>query len=127
MKITVYGMSRNSWEGWPYPQLREGKPRTRTELQTWRHIPKLITQRQYEWEVGLDAVGWKRGGGGHLRVSLWLGRWVAQSVKCPTLDFSSGHDLPSSVLSAEPAWDSLCSSLSLSLPLSFPLSLKINK
>ena len=27
------------------------------------------------------------------RVSAWRGRWVAQSVKCLTLDFGSGHDL----------------------------------
>ena len=54
------------------------------------------------------------------------GTWVAQSVKRPTLDFGSGHDLavhefePLRTVSAEPAWDSL-SSLRLSL------SLKINK
>ena len=43
------------------------------------------------------------------------GVWVAQSVKCPTLDFSSGHDLrvvglspaSGSKLSGESAWDSL--------------------
>ena len=67
---------------------------------------------------------------------------MAQSVKCPTLDFGSGHDLtvhefePYSRLcidSVEPAWDSLSSSLSLSLSLSLSalsllsLSLKINK
>ena len=48
--------------------------------------------------------------------------WVAQSVKCPTLDFSSDHDLPVQVIephvglctdSVEPAWDSLPLSLSL--------------
>lgn len=33
------------------------------------------------------------------------GAWMAQSVEHPTLDFGTGHDL--SVLSAEPAWDSL--------------------
>ena len=56
------------------------------------------------------------------------GTWVAQSVKCPTPDFSSnsGHDLmvremePHIGLSAdimEPAWDSLslCPSPALSL------------
>ena len=66
---------------------------------------------------------------------------VAQLVKCPTLDFSSGHDLRDVRLSpasgyawgTKPALDSLsCSlcphlpfflSLSLSLPLSFTLSL----
>ena len=58
---------------------------------------------------------------------------VAQSVKHPTLDFSSGHDLtvvkssPMSVsaLSMEPVWDSL--SPPLSAPPSCSLSLKINK
>ena len=48
------------------------------------------------------------------------GTWVAQSVKCPTLDFSSDHDLmvcefkPHVRLctgSTEPAWDSLSPSL----------------
>ena len=49
---------------------------------------------------------------------------MAQSAKCPTLDFGSGHDLTVREIeprvelctdSAEPAWDSL------SLPLSLPL------
>ena len=53
------------------------------------------------------------------------GTRVAQSVKLPTLGFSSGHDLvlrefePRIRLcadSAEPAWDSLSPSLSLPLP-----------
>ena len=64
---------------------------------------------------------------------------MAQSVKCPTLDFGSGHDLTVCEFepcvtfctdSAEPAWDSLSSSLSLPLSLpvfSLSLSLKINK
>ena len=56
------------------------------------------------------------------------GTWVAQSVKRPTLDFGSGHDLmvcefePRLGLCAdslEPTWDSL----SLPLPHSLPLSL----
>ena len=49
--------------------------------------------------------------------------WVAQSVKCPTLDFGSDHDLMVSemeprvgALSAEPAWDSLSPSLCSSSP-----------
>ena len=63
---------------------------------------------------------------------LW-GALVAQSVKRPTLDFSSGHDLmvrefepPVGLcpVSVEPAWGSF--SPPLSLPLSV-LSLKINK
>ena len=61
------------------------------------------------------------------------GAWVAQSVKHPTLDFSSDHDLMVREIkpcirlhadTAKPAWDSL------SLPflcLSLSLSLKINK
>ena len=61
------------------------------------------------------------------------GTWVAQSGKCPTLDFSSGHDLKVRGfedrvrLYAEPAWDSLCLPL-LSAPpqLMLFLSLKIN-
>ena len=71
------------------------------------------------------------------RGKLW-GTWVAQSVKHPTLNCSSGHDLtvhefePRIKLctdSAEPGWNSL----SLSVPpllvffLSFSPSLKINK
>ena len=59
------------------------------------------------------------------------GTWVAQSIKHPTLDFSSGHDLTvvrlsptlSSTLSMESAWDSL----SLFLPLLLSLSLLKNK
>ena len=69
------------------------------------------------------------------------GAWVAQSVKCSTLDFSSGHDLTFGeiephvgldTVSREPAWDSLSSSLSLPLSCSHScvhvhmLSLKIN-
>ena len=66
---------------------------------------------------------------------------MAQSVKCPTLDFSSGHDLtvcefePHMGLCAdrvEPAWNSPSLSaptwltLSLSLSLSFSLSLSLS-
>ena len=55
------------------------------------------------------------------------GTWVAQSVKCQTLDFGSGHDLTVHEFksciglhtdSTEPAWDSL----SLPLPLPLPCS-----
>ena len=62
------------------------------------------------------------------------GVWVAQSIKCLTLDFGSGHDLtvcgfwPCVGLyanSAKPAWDSL--SLSLSVPPSPPLMLSISQ
>ena len=61
---------------------------------------------------------------------------MAQSVKCLTLDFSSGHDLticefePHVRLSAdnvEPAWDSLSLSPSLSAPPLLVFYLKINK
>ena len=57
---------------------------------------------------------------------------MAQSVKCPTLGFSSGHDLglmrstlvSGSVLSAESAWDFLLLPLPLPLlPLAHSLSL----
>ena len=49
--------------------------------------------------------------------------WVALSVKCPILDFSSGHDLTivrsspmlGSLLSRESAWDSLSPSAPLLL------------
>ena len=52
-------------------------------------------------------------------MNIW-GAWVAQGVKCLTLDFSSGHDLtvcefePCIGLYADrvdPAWDSLSLSL----------------
>ena len=68
----------------------------------------------------------------YLKFKALRGTWVVQSVKAPTLDFSSGLDLmvcelkPCLGLSAgsvEPAWDSLSPSLSASLS----LSLKINK
>ena len=67
---------------------------------------------------------------GHLR-----GSWVGQSVKHPTLDFSSGHDLtvrefkPCIRLYAggmEPAWDSLSPSICLSPAHSLSLSLSLS-
>ena len=66
---------------------------------------------------------------------LWVTR-VAQSVKHPTLDFYSGHDLtvcgvkPSITLcvdSMEPAWDSLPLSLSAPLLLSLSQNKKVKK
>ena len=50
-----------------------------------------------------------------LKITKLWGAWVAQLVKCPTLDFGSGHDLRvmelshelGSALSMESAWDSL--------------------
>ena len=61
-----------------------------------------------------------------IKNTLDVGAWVAQSVKQPTLDFSSGHDLTvpqikAHALSAEPAWDSL----SPSLPLPYTCSLAL--
>ena len=68
------------------------------------------------------------------------GAWVAQSVKHPTLNFCSRHDLVVREMesrvrlcadSAESAWDSLSPPFSLLLPCSRSLSLshthKINK
>ena len=60
---------------------------------------------------------------------------MAQFVKSPTLDVSSGRDLVvmrwspmwRSVLSMESAWDSLCPSLSTPPPLMLLLSLSLNK
>ena len=61
---------------------------------------------------------------------------MAQSVKHPTLDFGSGHDLavcgfgPHVGLctgNAEPAWDFLSPSLSLLLPCFLSFSLKVKK
>ena len=57
--------------------------------------------------------------------------WVAQLVKCPTLDFSSGHDLrvmglspeSGSTLSGKSLGDTLSFSFSPHLHLSLPLSL----
>ena len=64
------------------------------------------------------------------------GAWVAQLVKCLTLDFGSGHDLTVCEIrphlglcadSTEPAWDSFCLSLPLSeLVYARALSIKIN-
>ena len=60
----------------------------------------------------------------------YRGTWMAQSVKHPTLDFSSGHDLTVHGIkpclrlctgSMEPAWDSLSISIYPSPMLSFSL------
>ena len=60
------------------------------------------------------------------------GSWLAQSVKCTTLDFGSGHDLTFwefeshiglSAVSTQPAWDPLSPPLRSVLPL-VTLSLK---
>ena len=60
------------------------------------------------------------------------GAWVAQSVKQPTLDFGSGHDLTVHEIepcflglctdSIQPAWESLSPFLSAPHPLALSLS-----
>ena len=77
-----------------------------------------------------DAPGrWRAACLPQLKNLLSRGTWMAQLVKCLTLDFSSGHDLmvhefePHIGLCAdraEPAWDPL----SLPLPCSWSLSQK---
>ena len=62
----------------------------------------------------------------YLKMATSKGAWVAQSVKCPTLDFGSGHNLmvheiQPCVSSALIAW-SLLGILSLPFYLPFPLS-----
>ena len=66
------------------------------------------------------------------RNSDFRGTWVAQSVKRPTLDFGSDHDLMVSEFkphirlcadSAGTAWDSLSSSVSAPPPFTFSVSL----
>ena len=56
----------------------------------------------------------------------WRGSWEALLVKCPTVDFNSGHDLTAREIEPcvvfcldimEHAWDSYSLSLSLSLSL----------
>ena len=80
-------------------------------------------------------------GSGQFKTHFIGGAWVAQSVKHPTLDFSSAHDLTVggtephvgiSHDSTEPAWDSLsapsllmCACV-LACSLAFSPSLKIN-
>ena len=71
-----------------------------------------------------------------LMIDTWGGAWVAKWVKHLTLGFGSGRDLtvrefePRVGLcadSAEPAWDSLSSSLCPSPARAVALSQKINK
>ena len=68
------------------------------------------------------------------KITLVQGAWVAQSVECPTLNFSSGHDL--TVHGIEPYAVSILSFLrilsfplpvSLSAPLLVALSLSLSK
>ena len=76
----------------------------------------------------------------NFKIPSYRGAWVAQSVKCPTLDLGSGHNLtvcgfkPCIGLCADspkPAWDSVAPSLSaphlLTLSLTCSLSLSQNK
>ena len=53
------------------------------------------------------------------------GTWVAQSVKHPTLDIGSGRDL--TVVSVEPAWDSLSPSVSAPSLLACMLNLSLSQ
>ena len=64
------------------------------------------------------------------------GIWAAQSVKCSTLDFGSGHNLMVCEFkshvglcadSVDPAWDSLSPSFSDCPPLSLSLSLSLSQ
>ena len=75
-------------------------------------------------------------GGATARRQRLRGAWVAQSVKPPTLDFSSGQDLVNCEIeppirlradSVEPALDSPSPSLCPSPACALSLSLKINK
>ena len=69
-------------------------------------------------QIGNHSIGFKKKSTGYL---------VIQSVECPTLDFGSGHDPRvvglslelGSMLSVEPASDSVSISLSAPLPLYF--------
>ena len=56
------------------------------------------------------------------------GAWVAQSVRCPTLDFGSGHDLKVGEFEprTELAWDSLSTSFTALPQLMFNLSLSLS-
>ena len=71
--------------------------------------------------------------GSYSRFKKSTGTWVAQSVKSPTPDFSSGHDLmvvrSGPALSAEPPWNSLSPSFSLfpSAPPMLMLSFSLSK
>ena len=65
--------------------------------------------------------------GNLLFINGFRGTWVAQSVKCLTVDFCSGHDLMVRKIEAhvglctdsvEPAWDSLSAPPSLTRSLS---------
>ena len=72
-----------------------------------------------------------------LNIGKYWGAWVAQSVKLPTLDFGSGHDIRVHEITPSCAlywWHRACLAFSLSSSISAPsliapslsLSLKIN-
>ena len=70
------------------------------------------------------------------KMSMFWGAWMIQSVKYPTVDLSSGHDLTVHGIephiglctdTAEPAWDSLSPSLSAPPLFSLSLSKRIHK
>ena len=117
----------------------------------WDHlyVESLKPNKQINWVSETELNGDSHGGNGerlvkgYLSVIRWIRyedlrtpRWLP-SVKQPTLDFSSGHDLTiirsgpasGSVLSVEPAWDFFA--LSLPFPclysLFLSLCLKTNK
>ena len=64
------------------------------------HRSRLLLQvRRGRWPTGAHQTTWLTRGLG-MMIFEWLlrtmgggGTWVAQSVRCPTLDFSSGCDL----------------------------------
>ena len=130
-QIRVSG-GRNGWFRWWEKGSRRGggkavlfHPSGRQPTWSYLHIKNSIPGTEWKKDFFLQE---KRG----------RGAWMAKSVKHPTFDFSSGHDLPVCEFkprvrlcadTVEPAWDlslspSLCSSptraheLSLSLCLS---------
>ena len=87
---------------------------------------RKISVKEFQKNQGFRGSGSQadpRIRGKTFKKQIWLrGTWVAQSVKRPTLGFSSGHDLTVHEIeprlglcagSADPAWDSLSLSVSL--------------
>ena len=52
----------------------------------------VVTRSCREWEWGNNSK-WVRAHPFGVIKMIWRGTWGAQSVKCLTLDFGSGHDL----------------------------------